>query len=272
MVNLHGQRVADAVRRRGARVRRIVEHIGPAPSPDQVTDDANRYWLHQEADPVWEGNSHWRSGLSEDDWLTVGREHMAIFHTFAQGLGLPARPGAVVEWGCGGGANAVAFAPDADSFLAVDVSKDSVDECLRQVAAVCDTPIEGAQVDIRHPERVVAGRENAFDTFMCLYVVEVLPSPEEAARILRIAASLLRPGGLALVQMKYHGTDWRPRRYKRNYRRYLSTMTTFGIDEFWNLATECGLTPRLVTLVPRNHLDTRYAYYALTKSDGVIGE
>jgi hypothetical protein len=65
--------------------------------------------------------------------------------------------------------------------------------------------------------------------------------------------------------MKYHTADWRPRVYKRDYARSLSTMTTFAIDEFWSLTTECGLTPRLVTLVPENHLDTRYAYYALTK-------
>ncbi|KWX66077.1 hypothetical protein ASJ79_06780 [Mycobacterium sp. NAZ190054] len=41
------------------------------------------------------------------------------------------------------------------------------------------------------------------------------------------------------------------------------------MEEFWNLAAECGLTPRLITLVPENRLDSRYAYYALTNPAAV---
>ena len=39
------------------------------------------------------------------------------------------------------------------------------------------------------------------------------------------------------------------------------------IDEFWTAATSCGLRPELVTLVPKNDLDERYAYFLLTKAD-----
>jgi hypothetical protein len=81
----------------------------------------------------------------------------------------------------------------------------------------------------------------------------------------RIAERLLVDGGIAFVQVKYHNADRNTRGHKRNYRRNLANMTTFGIDEFWLRAQECGLTPRLITLVPRNRLDSRYAYYALTK-------
>ncbi len=72
-------------------------------------------------------------------------------------------------------------------------------------------------------------------------------------------------GGIAFVQVKYHNADGRTRGHRRNYRRNLADMTTFGIDEFWLQAEECGLTPRPVSLGPRNRLDSRYAYYALTK-------
>jgi SAM-dependent methyltransferase len=260
-----GREIARVVRRRAGQLRRVSDHVRPAPPVDRIVDDAGTYWTGRDDDPAWEGNAHWRSALGEEHWHTVGAEHLAIFGTFAKALDLPATPGVVVEWGCGGGANAVAFAPVADEFVAVDVSGDSVEECVRQVAMVCDTPVVPLVVDIRDPERAAEGREGSCDTFICLYVVEVLPSVADVKRILRVAERMLVPGGVAFVQMKYHTADWRPRAYKRDYARSLSTMTTFGIDEFWSLTAECGLTPRLVTLVPENHLDTRYAYYALTK-------
>jgi len=262
-----GRKIARAARRRAGQLRRASDHLRPTPPIDRIVDDAGTYWAGRD-DPAWESNAHWRSGLGEEHWRTVGAEHLAIFGMFAKALDLPATPGVVVEWGCGGGANAVAFAPAADQFVAVDVSSDSIDECVRQVAMVCDTPVVPLPVDIREPERAAVGRENSCDTFICLYVFELLPSVEDVERILRIAERMLVPGGVAFVQAKYHTADWRPRAYKRDYAHNLSTMTSFGIDEFWSLTTDIGLTPRLLTLVPENHLDDHYAYYALTKDAG----
>lgn len=188
-----------------------------------------------------------------------------MFHQFAKALDLSDNLGVVVEWGCGGGANAVAFAPKAEKFIAADVSAQSVAECVRQVEAACDTPTESLVIDIGHPEEATVGLEGTCDVFLCLYVLELTADPGEALRILRIAENLMASGGIAFVQVKYHNADWRTKGHKRNYRRNLANMTTFGIDEFWLHAEQCGLMPRLVTLVPRNRLDSRYAYYALTK-------
>lgn len=88
------------------------------------------------------------------------------------------------------------------------------------------------------------GRENSCDTFICLYVFELLPSVEDVKRILRIAERMLVPGGVAFVQTKYHTADWRPRAYKRDYAHNLSTMTSFGIDEFWSLAKDPAVRSR----------------------------
>ncbi|MDV8000241.1 class I SAM-dependent methyltransferase [Rhodococcus sp. IEGM 1408] len=173
--------------------------------------------------------------------------------------------GVVIDWGCGGGANAAAIAPTAKRFIAADVSRESLDECVRQVGTVCSTPIEPLHIDIEHPERAITGLEDSCDIFLCLYVLELTTGPEEALRILRIAERLLVPGGMAFVQIKYHTAGFRPPMYKRNYRRNLANMTTFGIDEFWLRSAECGLTPQLILLVPENQLDSKYAYYALTK-------
>jgi SAM-dependent methyltransferase len=231
----------------------------------RIEHQAAEYW----EDPdhyLWEANSHWREGIGEDAWHEVGRDHWAIFETFARSLQSSLRLGTVVEWGCGGGANAVAFAPRAERFVGADISDASLAECARQVGEVCDTPVETRRIDLERPEAAAAGLDGSSSTFLCLYVIEVTTGPDEVRRILRIAERVLAPGGLAFVQMKYHTTDGRTRgrpgvRYERN----LALTTTFTIDEFWSLAGECGLEPKLVTLVPKNRLDERYAYYAMVK-------
>jgi hypothetical protein len=248
-------------------VHRVLKAAGgaaPAQGISRRIADARNYWSASSGES-WPSNSHWRNGLGDEAWLEVGRDHLSIFQRFAKGLDLPPSPGRVIEWGCGGGANAVAFAPTASRFLAADVASESVTECLAQVRAVCQTPVVPVHIDIENPERAVEGREESCDTFLCLYVIELTAGAEEALRIVRIAEQLLVSGGMAFIQVKYRTAARRTRGHRRDYRRNLANMTTFGIDEFWLRAIDCGLTPKLITLVPRNRLDTRYAYYALMK-------
>jgi SAM-dependent methyltransferase len=246
------------------RVTETANRFGPGQTLKRRLADARDFWVERSS-PSWLSDSHWRGALQEDIWLEVGQEHLAMFEMFARALDRAPAPGVVIEWGCGGGANAVAFAPNAREFIAADISMESVEECLRQIAAVCNTPTQGIHVDIEQPEKAVAGLEELCDTFLCYYVLELTAGPDEALRIIRIAERALVSGGIAVIQVKYHTTELHTRGYKRNYRSHSANMTTFGIDEFWQQAKQCGLTPRLITLVPQNRLDLRYAYYALTK-------
>jgi len=226
--------------------------------------DADLYWSNRR-DDGWKANSHWRGVLSDAEWASVGSDHLAMFDTFTKALGVSSRPATVIEWGCGGGANAVLFARRCTHFIAADVSADSVDECVRQISAVCDTPTTRLVIDVNDPQAATLGRESTCQVFLCFYVVELTAGPEEALRILDAAQRLLIDGGMAMIQVKYHSTDTTTRGRGRDYRRNLANMTTFAIDDFWIQAARHGLTPRLITLVPQNRFDERYAYYALTK-------
>lgn len=225
---------------------------------------ARDYWAG-ERDDRWRVNSHWKDGLDDQAWAEVGQLHLDITSFFAQAVGRPAELGDVVEWGCGGGANAVAFAPLATSFGAADVSPESIAETQRQVAAVCVTPVRPILVDIENPEQAVAGLEGSYDTFLCFYVIEATADAEEALRIVSVAERILRPGGLAVMQVKYRTHARSTKSFRRDYNRNLGNMTTFDIEEFWLAAERRGLQPRLITLVPRTLLDARYAYFGLTK-------
>jgi SAM-dependent methyltransferase len=259
-----GQAQAFALRagRRADRYRR--------PEDDSaLLHDAQRYW-RGEADEAWRANSHWRGAgaLDDDTWLGLGQEQLRLFRMLAAGVHAPRRFGRVVEWGCGGGANAVHFAPLAEQLILVDVSSASVEECTRQVASACDTPVLGLVAEIDDPEVTAARFPGPCDLFICLFVLELVPSPAYGLRLLDIARDALREGGLAFLQFKYETSDPASRPRRRGYRRNLADMTTYRIDEFWVAALERGLDPIALHLVPRHGHDERYAYCLLARPDG----
>lgn len=248
----------------GLRVR-LREFVLSVPIPQsraRRAGGAQQYW-NDVASDHWGSNSHVKGEVP--GWEGIGLSHREMFECFARAAGIDPHPRRVLEWGAGGGANAVAFAPSAEEFLAVDVSRAVLEECRRQVAAVTDTPCRTIVVEVDAPEEMVGVVENPVDLFLCLYVIELLPSREHAARVMRVAARLLRPGGSALVQVKYRTTSPFTRSRTWSYSRQIAAMTSFAIHDFWELSASWGFTPRFLTLVPRNELDERYAYFFLTR-------
>jgi hypothetical protein len=256
----------DPLRRPLRYVRARWDRVGVPQAEDRVVAEAAAFWTDPRAEG-WRPASHWHDGLG-GLWDSVGEESLRISERLVRvtGRGLPA--GRTIDWGAGGGANAVAFAPRCEEFVAADVVRSSIEECARQVRRVCDTPVRTELIDIVEPEAVAQRLgSGSCDLFLCFYVFELLPSKAYGARVLAIAADLLRPGGVAVVQVKYATADVETWSRRRAYRRGLAAMTTYGIDEFWRLSTRQGLTPRAIELVPSNELDQRYAYYLLTKPE-----
>jgi len=233
-----------------------------------IASESQRYWQHERG-YEWRGDSHIRDNSPVDDrtWVSIGEDHLALFSKLANVVERH-KMGRVVEWGCGGGANAVAFAPRCDEFIGVDVAETTLAECARQVADVCDTPFSPVLVEVADPEAAVRMISPKCDLFLCFYVLELVPSQEYGLRLLRIAHDLLTDDGLALVQIKYSTRSWRTLPRRRRYRAHLADMTTYPIDEFWTAAERCGLRPEAVHIVPKTALDERYAYFLLSRSGG----
>jgi hypothetical protein len=109
---------------------------GLAQSSPRLVRDASRYWSAQPGNR-WQNDSHWRSGskfAGQDRWAAIGQQHLDLFQRMrGSTAAVPFKR--VIEWGCGGGASAVAFAPLTQEFVGVDVAADSVEESARRVAA-----------------------------------------------------------------------------------------------------------------------------------------
>lgn len=236
--------------------------LGLSQSPVRLMAESRTYWTAEQGE-AWAADSHWRGGLAESDWRAIGEEHWALWETFARAVGAMDPLERIVDWGCGGGANAVAFAPHCAEYIGADVVPATVQECEKQVAMACETPFNGVVLDPMQPEISVQDIPKC-DLFICFYVFELVPTPEYGLRILRIARNLLRPGGYAMIQIKYR-TGWRTASRGRRYKSSTAaSMTSYRIEEFWNAAARCGLRPRLIHLVPHNAIDERYAYFLLS--------
>lgn len=246
-----------------ALLQRGLSSVGLAQSQSRICADSQRYWLGA-THSGWKGNSHWRDAsvfAGSHLWWEIGRRHLLMLERGARMVEFKRPWNRVLEWGCGGGANAVHFAPRAKEFIGVDVSADSLDECGRQIATVCDTIFRPVLIEVGNPEAALSEVNSPCDIFLCSYVFELIPTPEYGAQLLHIARKLLAPGGLALIQIKYDVGRWSTRPRRRGYRSGLAEMTTYPIASFWEFGARCGLTPEAIQLVPKNELDERYAYF-----------
>ncbi|PVZ03948.1 class I SAM-dependent methyltransferase [Actinomycetospora cinnamomea] len=265
-------RIHRRLHRERERTRELYERtlgaVGARHTEGRLIADAAEYWADRD-DPRWSDQSHWRGGsvIDRERFDAIGAEHLALFDRLAATVGGAPDLGCVLEWGVGGGANAVHLAPRAQRFIALDINPDSPAEASRRIAETCATPVTEVVVDVGAPEtvrdHVPAG---SVDLVVCLYVLELVPSPEYGLRVMRLAAELLRPGGLAFVQIKYSTGSASTTSPRRNYRYFHANMTTYRLEEFWTAMEGVGLRPLVMTLVPENTLDRNYGYLLLQRA------
>lgn len=239
-------------------------------SEDRLIKDAQKYWNNSSDDNL-ATNSHWRgNGPFQDDglWLGLGRQHRELIDKALSWVGQSLREQTAIEWGCGGGMNAFALAPEVQHYYGVDISPESLQECRRQIDSAGLKNLSEVLVEAAEPESVRGKITEPCSVFLCTYVFELLPTPEYGLRILALANELLTRGGIALIQIRYHNGIAEQQSRRHNYQENSAQMTTYRIDEFWLACSAAGFEPLFVTLVPelpelREH---RYAYFALQKT------
>ena len=241
--------------------------------------------MERDAQRFWESKSrylpefaHWRSaGRFGNDarWLAWGESHLAIYREFCSMLQRPPHVERMLEWGSGGGAIALQFAPLCREYVGVEITKSNLDECSGMLANAGIHNFHPVLIRTEDPEAVYAAIPNGCDVFLSIGVFQTLPTPEYGLRILRIAHSILAPGGIAIVQTKYVTGSWvsKPKRF--GYSRNFPILTAYGIDEFWQEAQGIGFHPHCIKLIPRHPAtgDGDYAYFLLEKgADGSHGK
>ena len=172
----------------------------------------------------------------------------------------------MVEWGPGGGLNAVHFCATVPIFYGVDISAANLAECQRQVEARDLKGFIPVLIDIDNLEECIEVVRQPVDFFFSTAVYQHFPNKEYGIRVTKLAGRLLAPEGVALIQISYDAGSLWLRANKRNYEKNVVFFTSYHIDEFWQIAIDAGLKPLAVSLSPK----VAYAYFFL-KNGGSHG-
>ncbi|MEP9348018.1 methyltransferase domain-containing protein [Xanthobacter sp. KR7-225] len=257
------RRATRALRRQGA----FLSGVMLTQSEEKRAAEAAQFWSESENNETIKDKSHWRGfGRYADDdvWLKIGHTRL---HELESLLALAGRGPAqsMIEWGPGGGSNAVALAPTMQKFYGVDISQANLDECGRQLRSVGFTNYDPVLVDPANIDLVkdacLAGIEPV-DFFLSVAVFQHFPSKAFGLEILSLANRLMKPDGVALIQIRYDDGSIRMRAKNSNYRENAMFFTSYKIDEFWIAAEERGFRPLALKLMP----EVCYAYYFLAKA------
>lgn len=114
---------------------------------------------------------------------------------------LPFLNGRVLDYGCGLGNLAIAAARNGCSVLALDASESAITH-LRQRAAAESLAIEAEQVDLRNHEL-----GESFDAVVSIGLLMFLDCDTARRQLGRLQA-LLRPGGVAAINVLVEGTTY----------------------------------------------------------------
>lgn len=230
--------------------------------------DAATFWSHRVSGARTHDFSHWRGHgrwANDDAWLAIGRTHRRMFddlRRLAGGADRPApMPRRMLEWGPGGGANALAFIDDVDSYIGVDISSENLAECQQQVQHAGHEHFRGMEIDVAHPAAVLDRLDEPVDAALCTAVYQHFPSQAYGRTVTQVLCDMLRPGGLALIQIRYDDGTPKFATRDRDYLQNVITFTSYPLSEFWTITSDTGFTPLAVTLQTASN----YAYYMLRK-------
>ena len=252
--------------------RELCRVLGLRDHEQRSIDRAQKFWSKTSTDALEDGRAHWRyhGVFANDDarWLSLGVNNLELFERTAGPGWLEQHGGRIVDWGCGGGSNAIHFGRHAGRYYGVDITTSSLRECSTQMANAELRNFVPVVIDAARPELACVEIAEPVDLVLCTYVFELIPTKRYGERMLTVLRALLRDDGYAFIQIKYSDGTWRSMARRFGYERSFANMTTYRIEEFWEIAMKLGLPPQAVVLEPQQPLvdDRRYAYFLLRRA------
>lgn len=246
------------------RIYQSLVNFMPAESELKLAQDACDYWSESETCEKKKALSHWRGVGRWDDekWYQFGETNFKMFEKLYD-MSNVSKDGVrtMVEWGQGGGANAIRFARHVSTFYGVDISQPNLDECSKQLENIGYDGFCPILIQPGHPESCLDMINNRVDFFLSTAVFQHFPSKSYGIKVLKIAHQLLKEEGTALIQIRYDNLEKKFMPKKRGYKWDAAAFTSYKIDEFWKRCEEAGLHPMYISLYTNN-----YAYYFLKKA------
>lgn len=200
--------------------------------------------------------SHWRGvGRWADDkkWLGIGKKSLKNIEKLWRFLGRPKASLAgltIMEWGPGGGSNAVGLKNIALRYYGVDISEKNLNEAARQ----CVQEVECSDyfkpiLLLGPPSQVLKRIPSEVDLFLSTAVFQHFPSKEYAIEVLETVFNALKTNGVAIIQIRFDNDNlmFQQKTKIQEYNKNFITYTSFKVDDFWNTCISVGLTPLYIS-------------------------
>jgi hypothetical protein len=229
-----------------------------------IRSDASHFWRSSINSESVMDMSHWKGKgryADQEKWDAIGKKHFVMVEEFFQFLKINKPIESMVEWGSGGGANAVKFVEKVDTFYGVDISESNLNECERQLRKIGYKEFRKIPIKINSPEKSLDFIKRPVDLFLSTAVYQHFPNKDYGRQITKIAYEMLSDDGLALIQIRYDDGKKIYKTKKRDYKKNYRVFTSYRLNEFWGICHEVGLNPIFIKLEPQ----VNYAFFFLRK-------
>ena len=244
----------------------MTSDLMPPESLNQLARDAGSYWSSSKQNEFLRDQSHWLGHgrfANIETWKKIGVTSKGMVEQLCFLANRQEPIIRMIEWGPGGGSNAVSFAPNIKTFFGVDISEPNLMECGKQLEKIGFQDFRPVLINPSQPEAVLAEITVPCDLFLSTAVYQHFPSKEYGRTVTKTAANLLAPNGIALIQIRYDNASKKYSPKNRNYKSNAKFFTSYTIDEFWQIASSVGFIPLSVLLNP----SVNYAYFFLKRAE-----
>lgn len=235
---------------------------------ENVSSVIRQVWNELDNEELRKDNSHWRGiGRWRDDtkWRSIGANTVQLLSECAYFVRKPPFTSKlrVLEWGPGGGSNALAMNRFAERYYGVDISAKNLAECRRMLAE------EGIQ-DYFQPVLIESSLtavdksvDAPIDVFVSTAVFQHFPSKDYGVEVLKTVKRISSSDFMGVVQIRYdNGNEkFAPIQDISEYEEKHITATSYQIDEFWTILRKVGFSPRYLKV---SNSDVNYATFLFT--------
>ena len=210
--------------------------------------------------------SHWQNSRNWDEnrfkaWGELNLQRYKQLITYMQSEKDSVKR--VIEWGPGGGSNAVAFLSKLNChYTAVDISIENLQETQRQCRNF-EKNLNTIHIDITNIEHVLRVLSiSSFDLFLITSVIPHLPTREHFERIMKIAYKLLKPNGFFIGSVIIGS---KTRATKKSYFHSPNSSLIYTFQDFNFLMRKSGFEITYLTLDNFTSKKTTYCFYFCRK-------
>lgn len=217
----------------------------------QQQNIATQVWENHGNEEYRKDQSHWKGvgrWKNEEAWLNIGKNTKKRLFWLARANGVKFeghRKYSILEWGQGGGANAVGLKDIAKTYYGVDISISNLNEANRIMLAEGSNAFVPIHLQDEPSEVLSHIQPQSLDMFISTAVFQHFPSKEYGFEVLSAVKEMMKNGGLCYVQFRYDNGNpkYKPNQSIDDYEERHICANSYSIDEFWSIVSNIGFQP-----------------------------